>query len=829
MSQKEFEDLYIAEKPNLAEALATARGKMLGVKPVKSGGHWVVGNDRVTWLFGHMYGLEAPEAYDPDLKKWSMATLPIVPEKWKRTPHTVSQAALDKYPHLRKRQESKLTHLAHVVSLLPKAKRIINAGDAEREGQLLVDELLEQNGINPFGSNVGRVWVSSFTEKDVIKAIDGIFPNSQKQNLFLAADARSKADWLHGMNMTRFSTIEGRKSGFDGVVNIGRVQTPTLKLVVDRDREIANFKPVDHYLPRATFKHANGEFSANYVFPEELNGLDSEGRLIDKTIAQSTTNKIAGKNGRVIEFTRSAKSKSAPLPYSLSALQSECSSKLGLTAQETLDVAQSLYERHKATTYPRSDSRYLPKSILEGEAPQIMQNLAGIMEHKDAASAANMNLKSKAWDDNKVSDHHGIIPTMEATASVIAKMTPMEHSVFALIAKAFIAQFHPDHTWNALSAIVEVEGEKFKATGKQVTNAGWKVVYGANAVDEDEEEGDNDTQALPEMSKSDSVTVAKSDVTSKRTTPPSTFNDGTLIGAMAAVHKFVTDPAVKKMLKETSGIGTEATRANIIEGLLKNGFLVRAGKTKLASTDKGGALIDQASKLSSEIVSPGLTAAWEERLKAISNGEDDADKFLSELVQSLKTIIEANKTAGGYSATAVKIEPIEGHGEACPKCKTGTMMTRQTKAGKLFLSCSQYFGKDNPKNCGHAVWPKAEEDVTGLGCPKCKKGKLVYRKTRDGRDFQSCNQYFGKDDPKNCGYAVWPKADIPEPDVNEGNSAPTPNCTKCGKGFMVERTSKTSGKKFLACNNWRKNDPLSCDAVQWLSEPYYRPPRPKFG
>ena len=827
MAFKEFENLFIAEKPNLAEALATALGKMLGIKPEKSKGHWIVGNDAITWLYGHMYGLVPPEAYDPDLKKWSMARLPIVPDKWQRTPHTLAQSFLDKNPEAKKRQASKLSHLNYVVGMLPKAKRIINAGDAEREGQLLVDELLEENDIDTYGSNVSRVWVSSFAEKDVIKAIESIFPNSQKRNLFMAADARSKADWLHGMNMTRFATIEGRKAGFDGVVNIGRVQTPTLKLVVDRDREIANFKPVDHYLPRATFKHANGDYSANYVIPEDLSGLDSEGRLVDKSVAETIIKKIAGKTGRVIEFTRSAKSKSAPLPYSLSALQSECSSKLGLTAQETLDVAQSLYERHKATTYPRSDSRYLPKAILEGEAPQIIRNLAGIMEHKDAASAANLSLKSKAWDDNKVSDHHGIIPTMEATESVVAKMTPMERSVFSLIAKAFIAQFHPDHTWNALSATVEVEDERFKASGKQVTNTGWKIVYGANTVDEDEEESDSDTQALPAMSKADSVSVVKSDVTSNRTTPPPAFNDGTLIGAMTNVHKFVADPEVKKRLKESSGIGTEATRANIIEGLLKNGFLTRTGKTKLASTDKGGALIDQASKLSSEIVSPGLTAAWEERLKAISEGEDDAEKFLSELVDSLKTIIETKKTAGGNSAP--NIEPIEGHGEACPKCKKGKMMTRQTKAGKLFLSCSQYFGKDNPKNCGHAVWPKEEEDVSGLDCPKCRKGKLVYRKTRDGRDFQSCNQYFGKDDPKNCGYAVWPKAEIPEPEVKGGNISPAPNCTKCGKGFMVERTSKTSGKKFLACNNWRKNDPLSCDAVQWLNEPSYRPPRPKFG
>nr|WP_313015680.1 DNA topoisomerase 3 [Brucella intermedia] len=829
MTTYNFDDLYVAEKPNLAEALALARGVMLGIKPVKAGGHWQVGNDGVTWLFGHMYGLEAPEAYDPDLKKWSMATLPIVPEKWKRTPHTVAQATLDKYPEMRKRQASKLAHLDHVVGLLKGAKRIINAGDAEREGQLLVDELLEENGIDPFGSDVGRVWVSSFAEKDIIKAINGIFPNSQKRNLFLAADARSKADWLHGMNMTRFSTIEGRKSGFEGVVNIGRVQTPTLKLVVDRDREIENFKPVDHYLPRGTFKHENGTFSAGYVIPEDMPGLDPEGRLIDKSAADAIANKIAGKQGRVIEVARSAKSKAPPLPYSLSALQSECATKLSLTAQETLDVAQALYEKYKATTYPRSDSRYLPKAILEGEAPQIMRNLAGIMEHKDAASSADMSLKSKAWDDSKVTDHHGIIPTMEATADVVARMTPMERSVFSLIAKAFIAQFHPDHQWNALSATVVVEGETFKATGKQITGQGWKVVYGASAAADDEDEDEGDSQSLPTMAKSDSVSVTGSDVSAKRTTPPSAFNDGTLIAAMTNVHKFVSNPAEKKMLKETSGIGTEATRANIIEGLLKNGFLTRAGKTKLVSADKGRALIDQASMLGSEIVSPGMTAAWEERLSAISRGEDDADAFLTELVQNLKRIIEANKTAGGYTGMAVKIEPLPGHGETCSKCGKGKMVTRQSsKSGKLFLGCNNW-KKDDPNSCSHAIWPQSN-DNTGEQCPQCKKGFLVNRKTKDGRDFKSCNQYFGKGDPKNCGYAVWPKepSNFKAEEVGQ-QKVDGPKCTKCGIGVMVQRVSKKSGKKFLACNNWRVNDPTSCDAVDWLNEPSYRPPRPRFG
>lgn len=781
--------LFIAEKPSLAEAIAKAHAKMKGTSAQKTQhGYWQVGNDAITWLYGHMYGLVPPEVYNPDFKTWKIDTLPIVP---------------DKFMLAMTGDEKKQAHTKIVGSLAKSATTIVNAGDAEREGQLLVDELLEENGISPHGSNVLRLWVSSMTEKDIIAALKALTPNAQKKNLYLAGVMRSYADWLVGINLSRAYTLVGRASGGNSLISIGRVQTPTLKLVVDRDNEIANFKSVDHYLPSGLFKHTNGSFRANYVVPDDCAGLDPEGRLVDKKVADDIVQKIAGKQGHVVEFTKSVKSKSAPLAYSLSALQAECASKLQMTAKETLEVAQSLYETHKATTYPRSDCQYLPKSILENEAAEIMDRLSGIPSYSESAAGADLMIKSKVWDDSKLSDHHGIIPTMEVSPATYARMTSEERSVFDLIAKAFIAQFYPDHQWNALAATVEVEGEKFKANGKQVLNQGWKTVYGA--VDIDDEEGeDSSDQALPMMTKADAVLVEKSDVTSKRTTPPAAFNDGTLIAAMTNIHKFVNDPAVKKRLKENSGIGTEATRASILETLLTKSMLKRVGKTKLASTDLGKLVIKMSSTISPEVALPELTAEWEDKLKAIENGQASADQFLEDLIAHVSGIVERNRQAAKPSL-------LDGHGKACDKCGTGRMITRKTKDGRFFLSCTGY-NKDDPDSCKNAVWPndpnkpKPNVEQTGQKCPKCEVGNVLKRENADKRPYFSCDEYHGKDDKRNCGYFMW--TDLPK-----GGK-----CSKCGSQ-SYEHTTKT-GKKFFKCeHDYGEGHKNHCGQITWVNDP----------
>ncbi|MTH96197.1 DNA topoisomerase 3, partial [Roseibium sp. RKSG952] len=652
--------LFIAEKPNLAKTIADARAKMLGVQP-KTGNHCItVGDDAVTWVRGHVYELAAPHEYDPAFKRFDISHLPIVPDKWKRKP-----------------KQDFIGKLNRIRELIRSSDKLVNAGDAEREGQLLIDEVLEEMGVDPFSDRVLRFWASSMAERDLIETLNSLFPNSDKKNLSIAAMLRQRADWLHGLNMTRLYTEIVRNSGVDMLFSVGRVQTPTLKLVVDRDREIANFKPVDHYAPTGFFIHENGKFKADWIIPDDKSRIDPddkyfdlEGRLVDKVFAKKIADDIAGKRGKVESFKSQNKSNPPPLPHSLATLQQECSKKLGLTAQQTLDVAQELYEKHKATTYPRTETQHLPNSVLKDEASGIMSALASSPGFEEIAGNADLKLKSAAWDDSKLSDHYGIIPTSEFSSSKLRAMSPIERSVFELIAKLFIAQFYPAQTWKSNSAVVVVDEHRFKANGRDPISAGWRVVYGAQA---DEEEGDKESdQKLPTMKKSDPVSVERSDITSKRTKPPAHFTDGTLIEAMSNIHKFVSDPEVKKRLKENDGIGTGATRAGIIEKLIEREFIQRkgGGKTKkVLSTTVGQSVIDV---LPAQVVDPGLTSIWEAQLSKISKGEASADQFTDVLINTLNKFVEQGRKMGTVKVRGADTKALlPGTGNTCPKCGKG--------------------------------------------------------------------------------------------------------------------------------------------------------------
>ena len=540
------------------------------------------------------------------------------------------------------------------------------------------------------------------------------------------------------------------------------MQTPTLKLVVDRDAEIKNFKPTDYFQPTVRFKHVNGEFTSTWIIPEECETVDADGRLIDKAVADAVVARVTGQTGVVSSYSVKKKATPPPLPFSLSALQTECSAKFNMGAKQVLDIAQALYETHKLTSYPRSDSRYLPTSILKSEAPKIIEKLSNI-DGFEIAGKADLEIKSAAWNDAKISDHHGIIPTVQQSQQAVAALNDDELKVYTLIANTFIAQFFPHYEYNATSVVVDVDVDQFKASGTSPLKMGWKEVIGQTAKKEED--------LIPSMKDGDDAVVVDAKCESKKTTPPPHFTEGTLIAAMSNIHRFVKDPDIKKTLKENEGIGTEATRSNMLEMLLRRNFMQRKNKGKktfIVSTEVGQDII---SVLPKATTGADMTARWERQLNQIANNEYNLDKFMKEQLIVLNKHIEHGKAANvnvkGYENKKSKVKPMKGHGEECPKCGKGQMLTvpigKGPNKGKTFLACSEY---RNDKACDHVIWPDSKpkkkpiakkDQIEGHGecCSSCGEGTMVTRVVgkgdHKGKKFLSCDAF-----PK-CKNSVWPK------------------------------------------------------------------------
>jgi DNA topoisomerase-3 len=802
---------YIAEKPSLGEKVAMALGRINGVTPQKNSGYYVVGKDVVTWVAGHFFEQWMPQEYDPAQAAWRVDQFPFWPDKWKLKPRKPKKG--DRDPDFVPRQT------AVIKSVIKSAKNLVNVGDPGREGQLLIDEFLEEVGYDPFAKNVWRVWTDDLSDGPLEAAIKTKFPNAQKRNLYLAAVMRSRADWVHGLNLTGLYSALARNMGAQITISVGRVQSPVLKLVVDRDREIENFKAVKHFLPNILFAHANGKFKADWIIPDDAPGMNANKQLVDKAVADAVIAKVTGKTGKVESYAVSKKSKVPPLPYSLATLTKKCASALGLTADDTLKVAQALYDA-KLTTYPRTESEYLRAKEFP-EASLIMSGLAGVKDLSSLVRGANLKIKTKAWDDSKSAEHSGIVPAKEFSAAGLSKMSPIERAVFDLIAKQYIANFYPDQTWDSLTATIGVEGEKFKATGRQITSQGWRVVFGA--VDEDEDDKDKETeQNVPKMAKGDPVRAESGDVAFKQTTPPARFNDGTLVEAMTKIWLYVTEPEVKKRLNESGGLGTAATRGSMIKTLLAREFLARP-KTKgkpsnkdavaLISTETGRSLVDV---LPPQITSPGMTALWEGQLSKIADGTYAPEQFYDILLKTVTKYCESAKATPLRIAGAT-IEPLPGDGEKCPNCGKGTMRTRKIgkgdNKGKRYLTCDAY-NPDDPNTCRHAVFPESgpKKDVKpaeghGKTCPKCGKGQLITRKSAKGNVFLGCNNWVKDNKALSCDYVEFPEEKI-TPLPGDGQK-----CEKCGVGRM--RTKKffkgeQKGERYLSCDGYNKDDPASC-------------------
>ncbi len=640
--------LFLCEKPSQAKDIA----RVLGANR-RGDGCLQGAGVTVTWCIGHLLETAPPDAYDPRYKRWVLADLPIVPERWKMRvkPKTASQ-------------------FKAVKRLLGECHELVIATDADREGEMIARELVEHCR---YREPIQRLWLSALDDASIRKALAALKPGAETFNLYHAALGRSRADWLIGMNMSRLFTLLGRQSGYQGVLPVGRVQTPTLRLVVDRDRSIADFVPLPYWAIDVTLLADGVPFTAQWHAPDEH--CDDQGRCLQQTRAQEAAEAMRqAASARLVKLKTERQREAAPLPFDLGTLQEVCSKKLGLGAQETLDIAQALYETHKLITYPRSDCGYLPASQ-HGEAPAIIAALAqadpalnALLEHLDTGR------RSRAWNDARVGAHHGIIPT--AATRAFERLAGKPRAVYTLIRARYLAQFLPNHEYDRTQADFDCAGQALRAVGKRIVEPGWKrALPEALAAPRNGREAPT-PQSLPTLREGQECAVRDLLLKDLWTQPPKPFTEGDLIKAMKNVAKLVDDPRLKQKLKDTTGIGTEATRAGIIQGLLERGYLIKQGKA-LAATPAAFGLIDAVPR---PIADPGTTAIWEQALDMVQNGEMQLEEFVAKQSAWMSKLVE--RCAGLRLAISGPPVPAGRGGKPWKKKRSGTRKTSGQRTRK---------------------------------------------------------------------------------------------------------------------------------------------------
>ncbi|HAT6803635.1 TPA: DNA topoisomerase III [Citrobacter freundii] len=593
--------LFLCEKPSQGRDIA----KVLGA--TQRGDGCLTGNGiTVTWGFGHLLETESPEGYDEKYKKWTLTDLPVIPEQWKLV---VKPATKKQFMIIQK--------------LLKKATSVVIATDADREGEMIAREILDAC---KFRGPLSRLWLSALDDASIRKGLASLKPGEETESLYQAGLGRARADWLCGMNLTRLYTLLGQRQGRKGVFSVGRVQTPTLRLIVDRDRLIASFVPRNYWTLMVHLSGQNTVFQAQWQAPE--NACDEENRCISESVLQQASAEIrhAGQ-AHVISTEIKRVKESAPLPFDLGTLQQVCSKRFGFGAQQVLDIAQSLYETHKATTYPRTDCGYLPGSMFT-EAPQVLR----AMQVTDPTltsllTQCNQQHKSRVWNDSKITAHHAIIPTTQPAD--ISKMSNDEQQVYDLIRRHYLAQFLPLHEADRTQIQLCCAGHTLIANGNVVVIPGWKTVFSGD------DQADSDTQSLPELAENTRCPVQGCDIKSQKTRPPEHYTEGTLIAAMKNAARFVADERLKQRLKDSAGLGTEATRAGIIETLLKRGYIHKE-KRHLVSTDSAEMLITM---LPDIVKDPGMTALWEQALDDIAANKLPLAVFLQKQTVWITTMV----------------------------------------------------------------------------------------------------------------------------------------------------------------------------------------------
>ncbi|MES1044648.1 DNA topoisomerase III [Bacillus obstructivus] len=667
--------VVIAEKPSVARDIA----RVLNCN--KKGNGYLEGSKYiVTWALGHLVTLADPESYDVKYKKWNLDDLPMLPERLKLTVI---------------KQTGKQYNAVKSQLIRKDIKEIIIATDAGREGELVARWIIDKVKVK---KPIKRLWISSVTDKAIKDGFANLKQGSAYDNLYASAVARSEADWYIGLNATRALTTR-----FNAQLNCGRVQTPTVAMIAAREEEIKNFKTQTYYgIEAQTIDHI------------KLTWQDKKGngRSFDKEKIDTIVKKLGKQNAVVTEIDKKSKKSFSPGLYDLTELQRDANKIFGYSAKETLNIMQKLYEQHKVLTYPRTDSRYLSSDIV-ATLPERLK-ACGIGEYRSLANKVLKNpiKANKAFvDDSKVSDHHAIIPT-ESYVNLSA-FTDKERKIYDLVVKRFLAVLFPAFTYEQLTLHAKIDDENFIARGKTILSNGWKEVY-ENHFDDDETKDDLKEQKLPQMNKGDQLKIKVIMQTSGQTKPPARFNEATLLSAMENPSKYM-DTQNKKLadtLKSTGGLGTVATRADIIDKLF-NSFLIEKRGKDIHITSKGIQLLDLVPE---ELKSPTLTAEWEQKLDRIAHGKLKKDVFIKEMKNYTKEIVAEIK------ASNKKYKHDNISTKNCPDCGK-PMLEVNGKKGKM-LVCQD-------RECGHR---KNVSRLTNARCPKCHK-KLELRGEGEGQIF----------------------------------------------------------------------------------------------
>jgi DNA topoisomerase-3 len=720
--------LVIAEKPSVGRDVSHV---LTG--PFTKGEGFLEGPDHlITWAVGHLVQLAEPDEYDDKFKKWRMADLPIVPERFKLV--------------IRDERSKKQMNVVKRLLSRDDVTSVVNACDAGREGELIFAYLYEKAGAR---KPVKRLWLNSMTKEAIKQAFGTLREASELASLEAAARSRSEADWIVGMNATRAATIRLR-SAFDGAVSLGRVQTPTLAILARREEEIRAFVPEPYWVVDATFDPVAEPSGRSY---EGRYHAGANPRLKSAEEAEAVVAACQGQTGEITKLEKSERKERAPLLYDLTQLQRDANGRYGFTARRTLAAAQRLYEEHTALTYPRTNSRYLP-SDMTGEIKPIARLVGERSEYSEGARymlGLDVLPLGRVINNEKVTDHHAIIPT-RAEHHPVDKMSEDDKRVYDLVVRRFLAVFHPDAVFENTRVETTVAEHVFRTRGKRILVPGWRGVYGETAdVDERTDEDEGREQRLPELEHGERPAVREVASQAKETKPPRRHTERSLLDMMETAGKLVDDEELREAMKE-SGIGTPATRAAIIERLIQVGYVEREGRA-LVVTEKGLNVI----RLLGEhaLTSPGLTGEWEHRLARIETGEDSREAFMGDIVKFTEsTVGELDVKLKGVRIPRANLGP-------CPVCGHDIVENRKG------YSC---WSREDP-GCGFVIWKsKAGKQLpVSVARELIKTGRTAQPvsgfKGRSGRSFRARLALQQSDEGK------W-RVEFDEPWAKEGAKPP---------------------------------------------------------